>query len=44
MEGSGLLTLEKISRPYKTTYIHLTERGKNVAKTLCAADEIAQGE
>ena len=43
MEDSGLVVLNKVTKPYKTTYISLTNRGKEVAKTLCLADEIAQG-
>jgi len=44
MEESGLISLNKVTRPYKTTYINLTDRGKEVAKTLCAANEIAQNQ
>jgi len=40
MEESGLITMNKVTRPYKTTYISLTERGKEVAETLCAADRL----
>jgi len=44
LEESGLVLINKVTRPYKTTYIALTERGKEVAKTLCAANEIAQSD
>jgi len=42
MEESGLVILNKVTKPYKTTYIALTDRGKDVAKTLFKADEIAK--
>ena len=43
MEDSGLVVLNKVTKPYKTTYISLTNCGEEVAKTLRLADEIAQG-
>ncbi len=44
MEKSGLLVLNRVTRPYKTTYILLTDHGKEVAKALSIADKIVNGQ
>jgi len=43
MEEAGLVILNKVTKPYKTTYISLTDRGKEVAEMLYTVDEVAQG-
>jgi len=43
MEEAGLVIMNKVTKPYKTTYISLTDRGKEVAEMLYDVDEIAQG-
>ena len=42
MEKSGLITLKRVTKPYKTTYIYLTSRGKEVAEILCLADKLSK--
>ncbi|MCL1811456.1 MAG: hypothetical protein FWG41_04500 [Methanomassiliicoccaceae archaeon] len=44
MEESGLVVLNKVTKPHKTTYVLLTDRGERVAKILCAADETARSD
>ena len=43
MEEAGLIIMNRVTKPYKTTYISLTDRGKEVAEMLYDVDEIAQG-